>query len=161
MFESVSRILSVLATASVAVACGGGVDAPPPAGSTTTPLTPACKGATVYTAGIQARGKDGLITVTLDDSNPAPPSVGNNDWTIDVKDAEGKPIAGAKVQFYLWMPAHQHTSARNPIISDNSDGSYDAKDVSFNMSGLWQVTVKVTSADGSMTDSAMFTLCAE
>jgi hypothetical protein len=59
------------------------------------------------------------------------------------------------------MPAHQHSGVRDPIIADNGDGTFDAKDVDFNMDGLWQITVKVTSSDGSIADSAMFTLCAQ
>jgi hypothetical protein len=129
--------------------------------STDAGLPAKCKGATIYSAGIVAKGDKGLIDVTLQDSNPAPPGVGDNDWTIDVKDKDGNSLAGAKVEFLLWMPAHGHPGAKNPIITDNGDGTYDAKGVYFNMDGLWQITVKVTSSDGSIADSAMFTLCAQ
>lgn len=109
---------------------------------------------------MEAKGTSG-VTVKILDSMPAPPGVGNNDWTLAVTGADGKPLAGANLKFFLWMPAHGHPGARDPVIKDNGDGTYDANFVDFNMDGLWTVTIQVTTPDNSVNDKPEFTLCAQ
>lgn len=141
--------------------CGGG-SGTGPTGSGGTPVsTGVCakeKRATPYSAGMTEKTPGG-ISVSIDDAVPAPPAVGNNEWTLSVKDASGNPMPGATVTVFPYMVDHGHPGGRTPVVTDNGDGTYQAIRVNFNMQGYWEVTVTV--AKDSLKESAVFPLCAE
>src|SRR5436309_2379436 len=52
----------------------------------------------------------GTMQVTLVASDPAPPIVGTNAWTVKVADSTGAAIA-SDVTVATWMPDHGHTAS--------------------------------------------------
>jgi hypothetical protein len=103
-----------------------------------------------------------LFHLQLADAQPAPPARNTNVWTLTVTDATGAPVEGATIVAKPWMPAHGHGSSVAPIVAPSATpGSYDVTRIIFVMPGLWQVivTVTVTGADGTTTDTATFAFC--
>lgn len=111
-----------------------------------------------FTAGLTQLGDEGAVSVVLESSLPAPPSRGNNDWTIQLLDTSSAPISDATVTITPYMPKHGHGSSVPAVITALGDGRYELNPVNFPMSGVWEVTVDVTLAGGG-TDKTMFTLC--
>jgi hypothetical protein len=114
--------------------------------------------ATKYSAGMTEKTSSN-ISVSIEDAAPAPPAVGNNDWTLSVKDASGNPMPGAALTVYPFMVDHGHTGGRKTIVTDNGDGTYHCTPVNFNMEGYWEITVTV--AKDTTKETAMFPLCVE
>ncbi len=118
-----------------------------------------CGGAgETFTAGIEKPGAQGRLSFELMDSNPAPPQVGDNRWTLSITDAAGTAVEGSTVNVSPWMPAHKHPSPKQPAVTDEGGGSYVAEPVNFNMPGVWEITIDATPATGDA-DSAMFAFC--
>src|SRR5438270_5475269 len=62
-----------------------------------------------YVANLAKKSQAGM-QVMLVASDPAPPIVGNNTWTLKVTDAGGAPVT-ADVTVATWMPDHGHTAS--------------------------------------------------
>src|SRR4051812_42529725 len=45
-----------------------------------------------YALGLESKAQDGTVAVRFVDAQPAPPSKGNNTWTVEVVDAHGNPV---------------------------------------------------------------------
>lgn len=112
-----------------------------------------------YHPGLSAKAMDGAISVRFVDANPAPPTRGNNTFTIILTDKSGAPIDGADIQTKTWMPDHGHGSSIDPTArADKTPGGYVIDPVNLFMPGIWQITFDVTEKDET-TDSVMFTFC--
>ena len=150
-----------LALVSSLVACGNGNASSTGSATTSGQQQAVCaqdSRAEVYTVGLSAKAMDGAISVKYVDANPAPPSRELNTWTVDVSDANGKPIEGATIAVKLWMPDHGHGNTVIPSVTDKGGGEYEIGDVLFYMPGIWQVTFTVTPPNGT-DDQAVFTFC--
>lgn len=115
----------------------------------------------VYTANMQKAGTSGHLQFVLQSSEPGPPIVGHNVWTVQLLDGTGKPLPGAMFTWLpgnksVWMPDHGHGQVP-PQVTDNGDGTYTLNSLYFYMVGLWQVTLQV--AVGMMTDSVVYSFC--
>lgn len=118
-----------------------------------------CGGAgETFTAGIEKPGAQGRLSFELMDSNPAPPQVGDNRWTLSLSATDGTPVEGASVTVLPEMPAHGHASPKQPGVTDEGGGIYVLEPVNFNMPGVWEITIDATPATGDA-DSAMFAFC--
>lgn len=89
-------------------------------------------------------------TATLDMTTmPNPPARGQNQVRITLRDLQGKPISGAKVNvtFYMAaMPAMGMAAMRaQAIVKEQSAGTY-AGGIALGGGGTWQVTVVATKA---------------
>ncbi|HKN00117.1 MAG TPA: FixH family protein [Candidatus Binataceae bacterium] len=86
-----------------------------------------------------------ISTELMTDPNPA--ARGKNKLTVTLKDAAGKPIAGAQVSvtFYMAaMPAMGMAAMRaQAALTDRSDGTY-AGNIDLQSGGTWQVTIAAT-----------------
>jgi nitrogen fixation protein FixH len=71
--------------------------------------------------------------------SPDPPGVGRHTMRIEVRDAQGAPVSGAKVTVVPSMPAHGHGSTEQPAVTEEGEGSYLAHPVTFQMPGGWEV----------------------
>lgn len=96
-----------------------------------------------YAKDYEVKKKAGTYDVEVKiDKNP--PVVGENNVTVEVKDASGKYVTDAKVKVEYSMPAMPGMPAMNykadAILSGNE---YKAK-MNFSMSGAWNVAVKIT-----------------
>lgn len=110
-----------------------------------------------FSAGMSKTGDNG-VKVAIMQSDPAPPQIYDNVWELQVSDASGM-LEGATLEIEPRMPDHGHGSPRVPQITDMGGGDYEAKRVNFNMSGYWEVHVRVKTAD--MKDEVMFPICIE
>lgn len=83
-----------------------------------------------------------------------PPVVGDNNVTVEVKDASGKYVADAKVKVEYSMPAMPGMPPMNYKTDAEVKGNeYKAK-MNLSMAGSWNVTVKITK--GGKTSSIKF-----
>jgi hypothetical protein len=130
------------------------------AANTTTPATTtACSTDTrkdVYAAGMTKPA--GPLTVKLVDSDPGPPIKGTNTMTVEVTDASGAPVDGAKLTVTPFMPDHGHGSSVVPTVTPSGGGKYVVANVYFVMAGLWRVTFSVQSGTAPEAD-AIFNFC--
>jgi hypothetical protein len=140
MSSSVWTVLAATATSLGAAACGS--DEP---GSQSRPseVCAAETRADPYSAGVTFEGTSG-VKVSLMDSNPAPPSLGDNTWTFDVEDSAGTAISDATITAKQEMVDHGHGGSKTIRITSLGGGSYQAAPVNFNMSGYWETEFTVT-----------------
>lgn len=82
---------------------------------------------------------DGLA-ITIDAQPQRPGSV---DIVATIADAEGEPVAGAKVVLFREMAGMEGPGAGTPA-TEVAPGRYEANDVSFAMAGEWEVAVRVS-----------------
>ena len=88
------------------------------------------------------------VTITLDKA----PSVGQNDVTVNIKDAQGKDVTDANVVVEYSMPPMPGMGAMNyKTKAELKGGSYQAR-LNFSMAGPWTVNAKITR--GGKTQSA-------
>ena len=108
---------------------------------------------------MEQKGAAGALAVKLESINPNPVIKGNNDWKIQVVDAQGAPVSGATITVKPYMPDHGHGSSIIPQVAAGADpGTYDVSLLNLFMPGIWTVTFDVTTQD-NVTDSAVFTFC--
>ena len=117
-----------------------------------------------YAPNLAKTGASGLIQFVLTSADPAPPSKGNNIWTLKLLDSSGQPITDATMSptgggIKTWMPFMRHGLSILPSEKSNGDGTYTIGSLNLTMAGVWQVTF--TAKTGSISDSAVFTFCVE
>src|SRR3989304_3635346 len=107
-------------------------------------------GGIAYAKDYEVKKKAGEYDVEVKiDKNP--PIVGDNNITIEIKDASGKYVTDAKVKVEYSMPAMPGMPAMNYKTDTELKGyEYKAK-VNFSMSGSWNVAVKITKAGKTST----------
>lgn len=99
--------------------------------------------------------KAGDYTVTARiDRNP--PTTGNNNLTVDLKDAAGAVVTDAVVTVEYSMPPMPGMPAMNYKANAALTGNEYRTKVNFSMSGSWNVTVKI--ARGGKTVQARFSV---
>lgn len=57
------------------------------------------------------------------------------------------------------MPNHGHGMNVSPVVTDNGDGTATAAPFLFHMEGWWEITVEITSDDGTETAAFNFWCC--
>ncbi len=103
-----------------------------------------------YAKDYEVKKKAGEYDVEVKiDKNP--PIVGDNNITIEIKDASGKYVTDAKVKVEYSMPAMPGMPAMNYKTDTELKGyEYKAK-INLSMSGSWNVAVKITRSDKTTT----------
>lgn len=115
-----------------------------------------------YVAGITAQGA-AQYSVALMDSNPSPPSKGDNIWSIELSDAQGVAAAGMELKVSAFMPDHGHATTAIAVVTDDGDGAYTISPVNLFMPGYWEISIEVVEpeADSASLDTLMFKFCIE
>lgn len=85
-----------------------------------------------------------------------PPVNGENNLTLDIKDAGGVNVTDAKVKVEYSMPAMPGMPAMNYKTDARLDGGEYKTKLNFSMSGSWNVGVKISR--GGKTAQAKFTV---
>lgn len=120
----------------------------------------------VYTPGLTKAAGD--LTIAMVDSAFTPTGKpvqsgevqkGMNSITVQVLDAAKAPVEGATVKLNLWMPDHQHGSARAPVVTAQGGGKYQITEVWLPMAGLWRFTIEVQ--QNGTPKTADFNFCLE
>ncbi len=100
---------------------------------------------------VKKKAGDYDVVVKIDKN---PPVVGDNNITIEIKDASGKYVTDAKVKVEYFMPAMPGMPAMNYKTDAALSGNeYKAK-MNLSMSGAWNIAVKITR--GGKTSTAKF-----
>lgn len=86
------------------------------------------------------------------------PKSGDNALTVSITDAQGKPVAGAKITASVAMTS-MDMGTTHPAVAGKGAGQYAAT-VNFSMAGPWRVTVKVA-APGQKVQTKAFDFLAK
>ena len=155
------RRLSVfgIGLASLLAACGtddggGGDDAPVDCSKVT--------GVDTFVAGLPKAGIQGNAEFKLLSADPAPPARGDNTWILQVNAMSGgtvgSPISGASITAAPFMPAHQHGSPKEVVITPMPDaGQYKLEPVNMWMPGVWETTIQTTGTGND--DTVVYRFC--
>ncbi len=112
-----------------------------------------------YVANLAKASTSGGLKVTLVASEPAPPSVGTNAWTLRVTDGAGAPMSNAPLSIASFMPDHGHGSSVKAVITPKGDGSYSVTPVYLFMPGVWRVTFALPATDAAPAEEVQFFFC--
>ncbi len=96
-----------------------------------------------------------LALVTLD---PAVPDLGENEWTVEVRDSGDTLLEGCTIEVEPWMPDHGHGST-DISSTEIGAGQYSLTPVEFVMPGYWEVALSITCGEDS--DNVLLKLCIE
>ena len=88
-----------------------------------------------------------------------PPSLGDNNIEIEIKDAGGKPLTEAKVLVNYYMPPMPRMAPMNYITDAKLKGEKYRATMNFIMSGPWIIAVKIN--HGGKTSTAKFNIDAQ
>jgi hypothetical protein len=120
-------------------------------------------GTDTFVVGLDHHGDAGALDFKMMSADPAPPARDDNTWVIEVSSMSsgvvGNPVAGLSIMAIPYMPAHQHGSPKQVIVtpSTSSPGQYTLSPVNMWMPGVWETTI--TATQGSTTDSTVFRFC--
>lgn len=93
---------------------------------------------------VNKKAGDYNVVVKMDRN---PPTTGNNNLTVSVKDGAGADVTDAKVSVEYSMPAMPGMPAMNySTKAEPAAKMYKAK-VNFSMSGSWNMVIKIIRAD--------------
>ena len=115
--------------------------------------------AAAYVPGLEQAGMGGLVKAKILDMKPAAVTTGVNTWTVQLAGVDGAAMDGATITMPKpYMPDHRHYSSGVPQgKAEGADGKYAITNLNFFMPGIWQITLKVTTATGA--DTVMYTIC--
>lgn len=111
----------------------------------------------VYVPGL-SKSTAGGLALKIVAATPDPPGKLTNSMTLQLSDAEGRPVDGVTLAVVPFMPDHGHGSSVKPRITPKGAGAYEITNLYYPMPGLWRITVTVQPAEGSPQDVA-FSFC--
>jgi hypothetical protein len=115
--------------------------------------------ADTYALGLRKVG--GAFTVQFADALPAPPTRGDNTWTVMVMDANGAGMTDLSLAAVPFMPDHMHGTTVETVVTPGPiPGEYVLDPVNLFMPGLWEVTLEMTAQDGTE-DDVVFSFCVD
>lgn len=95
------------------------------------------------------------------DALPAPPSRGDNTWTVRVRDEQDTLRDDLTVEVDPFMRDHGHgSSIRCEVEHGSEPGTYVLTPVNLFMPGLWDVTIELVAAD-EPADEVVFSFCVD
>lgn len=158
-----SRVLHLLYWLGLsAVACGGdsgGTLPPAPDLGSQPSICLHEMRADTYAAGLAKRSHQGAFTVELLSSDPGPPQLGTNTWTLRVRDTAGAASGNLAITALPWMPDHNHgTSVKASVTPAATSGEYTVAPLYLFMAGLWQTTLYLQ-PQGQEMDQVVFSFC--
>ncbi len=110
--------------------------------------------ADTYALGLAKTGT--ATTVTFVDAMPAPPTRGDNRWTVQVTDDRGAAMTGLELSATPFMPDHMHGTTVETEVTELGDGTYVLEPVNLFMPGLWEVTLEL-----GTDDEVVFAFCVD
>jgi hypothetical protein len=150
MVSSLRTVLALMITGIAAAGCSSGDSNPGPSSHPPDDECASDTRAEPFSAGMTFEGTNGM-TIGLTDSDPAPPRLGDNTWTIDLKDSSGAEVADATMTVIQTMVDHGHQGSKTIKVTSLGGGSYKAAPVNFNMSGYWETAFTMKTASGEST----------
>jgi len=88
----------------------------------------------------------GQLSLSVIETLPAPPGVGDNVWRLRLEDAAHEPVPGlaASMVVTLFMPDHGHGTPVSVGVTETKSGEYELAPVNTFMPGLWQIHLELT-----------------
>ena len=123
---------------------------------------PPCEGrGDAFSAGMTKTAEGGDVVVSLESADPAPPAnSADNVWTLRVTNVAGELVEHAELIAAPYMVDHGH-GAPNQLASEIEPGLYSVSPLALQMSGLWEVTIRVVPEDGGPESRVLFSFCIE
>ena len=93
-----------------------------------------------------------LLEVTLLDLQPAPPFIYANEWQVEIRDVDGKPVedvAAIAVDAFMPAPQHQHYSRSPPQLTQAAAAGTFQLNMNLHMEGGWELRFKSVDAQDS------------
>jgi hypothetical protein len=163
-------MLLSLALCVISSACSsknGGTPQPPDETFDAGPPATRCENPQEPIAGMSEPGSAGF-TVEVLDATPALASVsGTNEWTLVVKDSNGKPVDGLNIDVRCGMKKHSHgCGGTGPKVTALGGGQYKMSSIIFIMAGDWYMNLTLTNASTSdagtaLMDTAVLSFCVQ
>lgn len=104
-----------------------------------------------YVAGLEKAGAQ--LTVRLVEALPAPPEKGDNRWILEVQAGDAM-RDDCELVLTPDMPAHNHGTWKDVVVTPQGEGRYEADPVFLFMPGLWEIPVDITC--GELTDNVVY-----
>ncbi len=115
--------------------------------------------AQVFSAGMSAMADDG-VQVVLVSALPAPPVRFDNEWSVQILDAQGEALDVTELQVEPFMPDHGHGTPEPPMpVAGQELGDWEMGPFDLWMPGIWEVRFAIVHA--GTTSIAVLTLCIE
>jgi YtkA-like len=151
-------LVCLYAVGAAAAGCGGGDPMPQVPDGGTFYRCEAETRAPPYMPGMSETSRQGMFTAKLLQSQPGPPSKGNNAWTVQILDSAGTPADGVAMKATPFMPDHAHgTGVKAVVTPTGSDGTYEITPLYLFMAGYWEVTLNLQT--GTARDDVVFPVC--
>jgi len=91
----------------------------------------------------------GTYLVQIAPPAPAPKVNQMHSWQIELRSKEGAPVQGAHIEVSGGMPEHGHGFPTEPRVTAQAQpGRYLLEGMKFNMTGWWEIRLKVESPLG-------------
>lgn len=75
------------------------------------------------------------------------PLNGVHSWRLSLRDRQGQPVTGAKIDLTADMPEHLHGMTTAPLVqATETPGLYLVRGMNFHMPGYWEVTLDISGA---------------
>ncbi|HEU4700046.1 MAG TPA: FixH family protein [Gemmatimonadales bacterium] len=79
-------------------------------------------------------------------------------WTLELRDAQGRPVEGAALALESWMPEEERVAAAQPrVAAELGGGRYRVEGLDFERGGWWNVKLAIA-APAAGRDSLAFNL---
>ncbi len=150
-----SRLMLAVLAACVLAACSEGPSEP-----TSSSAASGCDG----------RGDDltslrltsGALVLSVLETQPEPPGVGDNEWRVRVSDTSDTPVTGLaeSLQVSAFMPEHGHGTPSAVGVQEGEAGEYRLAPVNTFMPGLWRIRLDVDRA-GHDAELFEFSVCVQ
>ena len=95
---------------------------------------------------------DGRYSARVDAAMPETLGVGDNTWTMILRDGAGEPVLGATFDLEPTMPEHGHGTTPALFLGVESNdvaGAYEFGPFELSMAGLWRLSFSVREGEGS------------
>jgi len=112
-----------------------------------------------WAEGVTWKSKRGLFVATYD-SELKPITINQlHSWVLQIEDANGEAVTGAKIVADGGMPTHDHGLPTRPrVTAELGDGAYRLDGLRFHMRGDWEVTLTIDANGVSDTITVNLTL---
>ena len=104
---------------------------------------------------------EGELSLSVLETVPEPPAVGDNVWRLRLDDAAHEPATGlaASMNVTPFMPDHGHGTPVSVGVTETNPGEYELAPVNTFMPGLWQIRLELTLAEAP--ELFEFNVCVE
>jgi hypothetical protein len=113
-----------------------------------------------FGAPLRGESETGAFSLEVEQAEPALMQVTDNEWTLNLRRADGAEVSGAALQIRPWMVEHNHASLKACVVDELGGGRYSAAPIHLQMPGLWEVRVEIAAPD-AQPDRVLFEFCVE